>query len=167
MFFYVTYGTLDYLQKIAQSHPNEKMHLMNGENQAILFYESDKKSLFQSPHQFEILDQAGELLSDEYAAFNHIPVAPEERPLFENRFKNRAGKIESEPGFLALRFLRPIKSETYLIATFWESETDYKSWKNSNSFDQAHSTPSTKGANQQSMFLRPPYVASYYAVEEK
>ncbi|ALC80625.1 MULTISPECIES: antibiotic biosynthesis monooxygenase family protein [Bacillus] len=165
MFFYVTYGTLDYLQKFSHNHTNEKLHIMHGEDQAILFYESDNKSLFQSPHKYEVIDRAGELRACEYAAFNHIPVSPESRPLFENRFKNRSGNIESEPGFIALRLLRPIKSDTYLIVTLWESEHEFTSWKNSSSFEQAHSDSSPKEKKHQSIFLRPPYVASYYAVE--
>lgn len=165
MFFYVTFGTLDYLQKIAQKHTNEKMQMMFGEDQAILFYESKKQSLFQSPHKYEIFAQSGELHTSEYAAFHHIPVSPEGRPLFESRFKNLAEKIESEPGFNALRLMRPIKSDTYLIVTLWESENDFTSWKNSKSFEPAHSNLSPKGKEHQTIFSRPSYVASYYAVE--
>jgi heme-degrading monooxygenase HmoA len=165
MFFYVTYGTLDYLQKISQSHTNEKMHVMYGEDQAILFYESENKSLLQSPHKYEVFAQAGDLRTSEYAVFNHIPVSQEGRPLFENRFKTRAGTISSQPGFIALRLLRPLKSDTYLVVSLWESENDFTSWKNSDSFEQAHSGMSPKETEHSSLFLRPPYVSSYYAVE--
>ncbi|MDQ7860197.1 antibiotic biosynthesis monooxygenase [Peribacillus frigoritolerans] len=39
--------------------------------------------------------------------------------------KNRAGFIENEPGFVALRVLRPINSETYVILTIWEKQADF------------------------------------------
>ena len=58
---------------------------------------------------------------------NNIPVTPEGRPLFEARFKNRAGKIENQPGFKALRVLRPKDSDTYIVLTLWDRKNP-KQW---------------------------------------
>ena len=75
-----------------------------------------------------------------YFVFNNIPVTDEGRPVFEHRFTERAGAIESELGFIAFRLLRPLDSDTYIVMTEWSESTYYTRWKNSSSFDKAHSS---------------------------
>ena len=83
---------------------------------------------------------------------NNIPVTEEGRPLLEYRFKNRAGLIESEPGFIAIRVLRPIKSDTYVILTVWQKESDFLKWTNSKSFHQAHNKKQRREAGKTSSY---------------
>lgn len=90
MNFYITYGTVDFLKKIAQQHGLEKMLFMKGLDSAILFHETDGKSVFQAPHSYDIIDQSGALEQPGFAVLNNIPVTEEGRSLFETRFKNRA-----------------------------------------------------------------------------
>ncbi|GIN65854.1 MULTISPECIES: antibiotic biosynthesis monooxygenase family protein [Bacillus] len=167
MNFYITYGTVDFLKKIAQQHGLEKMLFMKGLDSAILFHETDGKSVFQAPHSYDIIDQSGALEQPGFAVLNNIPVTEEGRSLFETRFKNRAGKIEKQPGFKALRVLRPKESDTYIVLTLWESEQAFQDWKNSKSFSEAHNKQhSSTGINKGgTIFSRPSYISSYHSVE--
>lgn len=139
--FYMTYGTVDFLKKLAKQHGLENMLFMKSYDSAILFHETDGESVFHSPHRYEIIDQSGTLEHSGFTVLNNIPVTPEGRPLFETRFKNRAGKIENQPGFKALRVLRPKDSDTYIVLTLWDTEQSFQDWKNSKSFG----SPSKEG----------------------
>ena len=70
---------------------------------------------------------------------NRIPVAKGHEADFEERFRNRAGLIDKEPGFIRNEILRPIKGDFYLVKTYWRSQTDFERWTKSDSFRQAHS----------------------------
>lgn len=101
-----------------------------------------------------------------YAVLNNIAVTQEGRPLFENRFKNRAGKVENEPGFKAIRVLRPLEGDTYVILTLWEEEKAFQNWQQSNSYQEAHKKRGTSaGIDTTSIFSRPSYVTAYYAID--
>ncbi|KYD03225.1 heme-degrading oxygenase HmoB [Bacillus atrophaeus] len=163
---YITYGTADFLKTIAEKNSSEHMLLMQGQENAILVHETEGPTVFQAPHQYESIDQAGEIRNPGFAVLNNIAVTPEGRPLFENRFKNRAGKVENEPGFEAIRVLRPIENDTYVILTLWETEKAFNDWQQSASYSEAHKKQNTSaGIDTTSMFSRPSYVTTYFAVE--
>lgn len=70
---------------------------------------------------------------------NRIPVTKGHEADFEERFRNRAGLIDKEPGFIRNEILRPIKGDFYLVKTYWRNQTDFERWTKSDSFRQAHS----------------------------
>lgn len=70
---------------------------------------------------------------------NRIPVAKGHEADFEERFRNRAGLIDQEPGFIRNEILRPIKGDCYLVKTYWRSQADFEQWTKSESFRKAHS----------------------------
>ncbi|MCE2487663.1 MAG: antibiotic biosynthesis monooxygenase [Desulfurellaceae bacterium] len=70
---------------------------------------------------------------------NRIPVAKGHEADFEERFRSRAGLIDTEPGFIRNEILRPIKGDYYLVKTYWRSQADFERWTKSDSFRQAHS----------------------------
>jgi heme-degrading monooxygenase HmoA len=72
---------------------------------------------------------------------NRIPVAKGFEAQFEERFRNRAGRVDKSPGFIRNEVLRPITGDYYIVLTHWESEDAFKAWANSDSFKQAHSGP--------------------------
>jgi heme-degrading monooxygenase HmoA len=113
----MTSGTYDYLKKIEDKHPNETMVTMQNPDTAVLIHETSAGTLFKEPRSYEVIDSSGSFDHAGFAVLNNIPVTDEGRPLFEHRFKNRAGLIENEPGFAAIRVLRPLESNTYIILT--------------------------------------------------
>ncbi|WP_227368741.1 antibiotic biosynthesis monooxygenase family protein [Halomonas sp. M20] len=73
---------------------------------------------------------------------NRIFVNPGFEEEFEARFKARAGEIDKQPGFVAMRVLRPQGSQApYVVETEWESQEAFRGWVNSDDFKKAHANP--------------------------
>jgi heme-degrading monooxygenase HmoA len=82
-----------------------------------------------------------------YVVTNRIPIANDFTEAFEKRFRNRAGKIDKQPGFVRMDVMRPLdESGVYLVMTVWESEHAFKNWVISEDFEQAHQNPMPKEA---------------------
>ena len=79
---------------------------------------------------------------------NRIHVKEEYWEEFETRFKNRAGLVDSSPGFIRNLILRPVeKSSNYhVVMTWWESIKDFEAWTKSQAFKDAHAKH--RGANK-------------------
>lgn len=69
---------------------------------------------------------------------NRIQVAKGQEEAFEQRFRGRAGLVEGMPGFIRLQILRPLKSDYYMVVTWWESEAAFLAWTESPQFREAH-----------------------------
>ena len=169
MNIFITYGTIDFMRKLIEKHPSETMIVMNGEGTSLLLHETNGKTVFQTPRRYEVIGSSGDLGEDGYFVFNNIPVTDEGRPVFEHRFKQRAGAIDSEPGFIAFRLLRPLDSSTYIVLTQWENQASFKKWENSAAFEQAHAknddAPGVNKAPQ--IFASASYVTSYQTAKRK
>ncbi len=135
---YMTTGTYTFLKTIKEKHANETIFLMQNGQTALLLHETSGKTVFASPRRYEVVDGKGTIQNKGFVVMNHIPVTEEGRPLIEYRFKNQVGVIENEPGFIAIRVLRPIKSDTYVILTIWKKESDFNNWTDFKSFSEAH-----------------------------
>ena len=70
----------------------------------------------------------------------NVVTMPEDKwARFEERFKGRAGAVESTPGFEWFELLRPVEgTDSYLVYTRWESQEAYEAWQTSQDFDRAH-----------------------------
>lgn len=167
MNLYMTTGTYEYMRKMRDEHPEENMVVMQGENTTLILHETEGKSIFQTPRRYEVVDGTGEFKEKGFFVYNNIPVTEEGRPIFEHRFKNRAGAIESEPGYVAFRVLRPLDSDTYVVLTEWESPAFFEKWKESQAFSKAHSKPeSAQTTKPVNIFSGSSYVTTYSAKPE-
>jgi heme oxygenase (mycobilin-producing) len=170
MKWYITTGTYGFLKQIKETHDHKSLILMQNENNCLLLHETKGESIFKEPHKYEVIDSVGELVADRgFAVLNNIPVTEEGRPLFEYRFKNRANQIEKEPGFVAIRVLRPLSSDTYIIFTQWKNADAFNHWKASNSFEIAYTKKAAKDENGKQLpqiFPRPSYVTKYSIEKE-
>ncbi|MBU8732032.1 antibiotic biosynthesis monooxygenase [Cytobacillus oceanisediminis] len=169
MKIYMARGTYDYLKKIEKKHSNENMVAMQNTESALLIHETAGASIFKEPRSYEVIDSSGTFNDAGFAVLNNIPVTDEGRPLFEHRFKNRAGLIENEPGFTAIRVLRPLESNTYIILTLWKDEKSFKNWQNSKAYEKAHEKRGTESGIDKTpnIFSSPSYVTQYYIPEEE
>ncbi|MDZ5713065.1 antibiotic biosynthesis monooxygenase family protein [Jeotgalibacillus haloalkalitolerans] len=165
---YMTFGTPDFLHKFQEENPNETMIQMLGEDTALLVHETEGETLFNQPRKYEVFDGSGQLTENGFFVFNNIPVSDEGRPVFEHRFKNRAGLIEEEPGFIAIRVLRPVDSDTYVVLTQWDDEQSFKDWQTSQSYNKAHAKRGTSEGidHQKSIFPRSSFVTKYVGQTE-
>ncbi|WP_338780886.1 antibiotic biosynthesis monooxygenase [Metabacillus sp. FJAT-52054] len=166
MKLYMTFGTADYLEGIVTSNSNETMLLMHTDDNAMLIHETDGETVLKEPKKYEVLDSSGSFEQAGFAVLNNIPVTEEGKPLFEQRFSERARMIESEPGFAAIRVLRPMRDDTYVILTLWEDEASFKNWQQSKAYEHAHKKRGTSdGVDQKSIFPRPSYVTTYQVLK--
>lgn len=168
---FITTGTYDFLKKLKDKHSNEKISIMQNGQNTLLLHETTGKTVFASPRRYEVVDGKGTIQDKGFVVMNNIPVTDEGRPLLEYRFKNRVGLIESEPGFIAIRVLRPIKSDTYIILTIWQKESDFLKWKNSKSFQQAHNKnveeQQEKSIVNPNIFAGASYVTKYTLISDE
>lgn len=143
------------------------MILMEGTEGAALVHETSGQTVFSSPRRFEVVDSSGELTGRGYVVLNNIPVTEEGRPLFEHRFKNRAGAIESVPGFIAIRVLRPVGSDTYVVLTQWDSARSFEGWQQSDAYKEAHKKRGTEEGldKRPNIFSGPSYVTAFTVPE--
>ena len=87
---------------------------------------------------------------------NRIPVAPDWQDAFEERFRNRAGQIDKQPGFVRLEIHKPVDADSpYVVQTVWEDEAAFHNWVESDDFKAAHANPlpreAVTGNNQMEM----------------
>lgn len=161
MYIFLTSGTPDYMEKLQKKYKNENMIVLHGTGNSVLLHETEGKSLFVTPRKYEVIDRVNNIEQRGYFVFNNIPVADEGRPIFEQRFLNRAKAIEQEPGFIAFRLLRPLDSDTYIVLTQWTGPHSFEAWKNSKSFAGAHSRQKQPGEVKQNIFNAASFVTTY------
>ncbi|RST75176.1 antibiotic biosynthesis monooxygenase [Siminovitchia acidinfaciens] len=166
MYTYITTGTYFFLKKIEEKHPDEDMLLMQNVETALIWHETNGPTLFQSPRKYEVIHSSGQLEKNGFVACNHIPVREEGRPVFEYQFAERMKKVESFPGFIAFRLLRPLSNDTYVVMTMWEDEKAYNDWKQSPSFAESYSK-AIHSAENNNVFSGQSYVSVFVLDDEK
>ncbi len=158
---YVTYGTYDYLSKVKEDHDGENVKLFSNSDGAALYHETSSETFFKNAKKYELMDEKGEVTDPGFVVLNHIPVEESERAIFEDRFKNRAGKVENEPGCQGIRILRPVHNDPYIVATFWNTEKDFKNWQTSEAYQTAHKNRNTSKGLPKTIFSGKPYLKTY------
>lgn len=75
---------------------------------------------------------------------NRIFVAPEYAAAFEERFRGRAGLVDTMPGFILNQVLRPVNpGDPYIVLTLWETRAHFEAWVRSDEFRQGHARSGT------------------------
>lgn len=107
-------------------------------------HEDDKRYLFNTTDKginnknYESIDENGDLQAHGTIVLNNIPIAEDGKKAFEERFLSRPRAIESTPGFIAIKVLRPLADNTYVVLTQWESTQAFKDWQTSGAYHKAH-----------------------------
>jgi heme oxygenase (mycobilin-producing) len=166
---YITAGTYNFLKSIEAKYPKETMVLMVNQNGAVLLHETNGQSVFKQPRKYETIDYTGEWQPTGFVAMDNITVTDEGRPLFEHQLKNQIGRIENESGFIAIRALRPLASNMYVILTVWNNEVSYQRWNNSNpfSFTETLEKGADKGVNPLPQFFTSANYVSKYTIMDQ
>lgn len=131
MFFYMTSGTPDFMEKLYRNKRDIGLYLLHGQGNSVLFYETDKKkSIFATPRKFDVVAERGTFEQRGYFAFENIPVADEEQGVFEEAaVKAVVSSLAGDSACIAYRVLRPVKSEIFLVVTQWAGPASYEKWK--------------------------------------
>lgn len=79
-----------------------------------------------------------------FVVMNRIPVNPEYKAQFEERFTNRAREVDKMPGFVRNQVLRPANADDpYIVLTVWQSKADFETWVNSEALPNVPLFPNT------------------------
>ncbi|WP_453990576.1 antibiotic biosynthesis monooxygenase family protein [Bacillus nitroreducens] len=168
MNFYIAFGTVDFLKKLQIKHKNKNMIAFYNNETAILLHETTKKSVFAAPKRYEVHTGSGEIDCAGFAALTYVPVSEEGKPLFENNIIQLNSLFHSTPGLVAFRVLRPIKNDTFVIASFWVKESFYLDWTHSASFKQLELViHKTKAGLTQTVFTGPVYTKTYHVLKDE
>lgn len=164
MNLYITSGTTDYMEKLVEKNKKENLIILNGDGNSVLLHETEKKSIFAVPRKFEVIDSIGDLQQMGFYVFLNIPVSEEGRPVFEKQFLDSSSTLKNDTSLIAYRFLRPIKSETYIILTQWTGPASFDVWKNSAHYKNAIA-PIIEGTSStvQVIFNSAAYTTTYSA----
>ena len=82
-----------------------------------------------------------------YIVSNRVPVAEDWRARFEQRFLERAGQVEQQPGFVRMDVMRPdTEGAPYVVETRWQDRAAFEAWLKSDDFKAAHQNPLPKDA---------------------
>jgi len=100
-----------------------------------------------------------------FVTMNRFTIDPAHWDDFENRFKQRAGLVDGEPGFIRNAVLRPQQntSDQHIVMTLWESRQDFEAWTKSESFRQAHAKA---GQTPKEWFIGPTRLEIFDAVTD-
>lgn len=163
MNLHVTYGDPAALKAVLNGLADDGIIMMEQGNEAVLIQENEASASFADADSYTVLDTSGELADGAFAVFNNIPVTAEGQELFEERFMGRARKIEDTEGFGAIRVLRPLDSDTYVILTIWQDEHAFKNWQTSDAYAHAHKKRGTEDGidKKPNIFARPSFVTTY------
>lgn len=82
-----------------------------------------------------------------YVVANWVFVAPDWGEKFEQRFRQRAGQVDKQAGFVRMQILRPSDEKSpYVVLTTWQDEAAFNNWVGSDDFKLAHQNPLPKEA---------------------
>lgn len=165
---YMTTGTRSFMDTVREKHSKEQIIMMHGEGHTLLLHETEGNSVFQSPRKYEVISSSGQLEHEGFFVFNNIAVSDEGRPVFEHRFSKRAELMDTQPGFVAFRLLRPLESDTYIVLTEWKESSYFDLWKHSAAFKKSHEQLNTKeyADNTTHIFTSASYITTYVAKED-
>lgn len=169
MKFFMTSGSMDFMNSLRKKHANENMVVIEGKGNSLLIHETTGNTVFLSPHRYDVIASFGDLTEDGFFALHHIPISDEGRPIFEHWILSRIEVVENEPGFLTYRVLRPKSLNTYVVLTQWTDKRFFKFWKDSMSYKKIIKE-SEVGAGQERkphMFSSAPYIATYKVHEDE
>ncbi|SDJ43547.1 antibiotic biosynthesis monooxygenase family protein [Salimicrobium halophilum] len=161
----MTNGTIDFLKKVKDQHPDQNIRFMQGSDSTVAYYEGDSPSVFSEGRDYEIVDSVGTVEEEGFVVTNNIPVSEEGRPTFEDRFKNRKGNVEGMDGFQAIRILRPKSGKTYVVLTQWRDHASFENWRNSQSFEQAHKKSGPDHKQKPSFIDGDAYIVHYHMID--
>lgn len=134
-YIYTTTGTPEFMKQLQEKYNEEDLHVLYGSSGTLLLHESTGKTKFQTPRVYEVLASHGQFKDEGYFYFYHIPVTDEGRPVFEHAAVKLTQTAQNEPGLFALRILKPVKADTYLILSQWSGPSSYEQWIKHNTVD--------------------------------
>ena len=162
--FYLTSGTPEFMERLMNKYAKEPMILLHGKGNSVVMHESDKKTVFATPRQFEVIDGAGQFQQRGFVAMHNVPVMDESRPLFEEQLLKGIAPLKEDSSLIAYRVLRPIKATIYVVVTQWAGPASFDTWIHSAYFKTTlKPILDSSGSPTQNLFDSKTYVSTFTA----
>lgn len=135
---HMTTGTLTFLKTFTKNYKETPFFFMNDGANTIIYYESEKenKKIFSSGRSYELIIALGELKQEGYVVMNHLPISDESMPVFESNMRANEKIVQTITDIESFRLLKPLKGNTYIVMTRWNSLKSYELWKETDLFKQ-------------------------------
>lgn len=160
MNLHMTSGTKNFLLPLMEKLSKENIVLMQNSQNTLLVHETEsKKSKFQQPKSYHIHDSTGDLHRSKFIAIQYIPVTDERKPIFEFNYQQFSSSFTNTNGFQAARVLTPMKGNTYVIITAWDSESSYKNWESASPIAKKIQK---EQSSKKELLTDPAYTSFYY-----
>jgi heme-degrading monooxygenase HmoA len=79
-----------------------------------------------------------------FVSANRIFVDAQHTEAFETTFRNRAGLVDTMPGFISNQLLRPVNDDDpYIVLTCWQTRANFEAWVHSDAFRKGHAASGT------------------------
>lgn len=165
MYAFTTSGTLSFLQNLTDAHPRLACFFMNSGNSWLVYYEQEKKKgIFVSGRTYSILHTYGKLEKSGFVTMEHIPVTDDGVDVFKERFQQISSLLEKRKGVQAMRLLKQLKKQEYVVLTQWVTERYETDWRRSPAFEK---NDVKKMARLSAYFAARPFTNSYTMLKEE
>lgn len=165
MYASFTSGTYHFLEQLTKKYLHKHdFYFMKSARSTIVYYEHKrKKSIFVSGKTFSILKSYETIQPKGFVTMEHIPVSSDSADAFEARAKKLFLDLTERRGVVAMRLLRQLKKDEFVILTQWKSERDEEFWRTSPTYEYQNVRDF---ARMSAYFAERPFVNSFYMIEE-
>lgn len=129
MYVYLATGTSDFMEILQKKYKKENMTVLYGGQQSLLMHVTEGKTKFATPQSFEVVDSANEFADNGFYTITYIDIFVDSLISFEGRMQAKNFHFVNEPGFIAYKLLKPIKSSVFAIIQQWTGANSYEAWK--------------------------------------
>lgn len=159
-----TSGTYHFLQELTQKHRQTDFYFMRNNQSTLVYYEhKQKKSIFVSGKTFSILQTAGPIQAKGFITMEHIPVTDDGVKLFQDRLASLFPELVDRSGVTAMRALKGVKKQEFVIMTQWKNERYEQLWKESPFHKEQDLRQFTRLS---AYFAERPFTNEYYMIEK-
>lgn len=165
MYLHLTSGTEDFLQKLKDKYLNESFILASNNQKSILFYKSStKKSIFQMPQVYEVLEQSTKEAQKKVVSTHRFHLDKDNQSSIEFNLRKvylEIGRVyQPTESFLLLEH----KKKSIMILFVWEQELTYKQFQSSKLYESMTDLKKYYHSSEEAFFT--PYLEqSYYIIE--
>lgn len=126
---YLAAGTSDFMEMLQKKYKKENMTVLYGGQQSLLMHVTEGKTKFSTPQSFEVVDSHNEFQENGFYTITYIDIFDDSQLSFEGRMKAKNFHFINEPGLIAYKLLKPIKSTVFAIIQQWSGANSYEAWK--------------------------------------
>ena len=167
MNFYLTSGTSDFLLKLMERNPQEKLILLSGNEKTVMLHETEGKTIFSLPQKYEVADTHGELTQKGYYVLYYLSLDGHQGDLLRQQFLERNDRLKKNLGIMSYRLLLPKKRKEHVIfISQWGGDAAYEAWVDSNEYAEHFAKLfNVEASSVQKIFDGSSYITGYRALK--